>query len=508
MSVNSVYAGAVVAARPGEVTAASWLLGFTLVLAPLFRSGMPALAVLTLEVLGVVLLALVLWRPRPGLLGRAEAIALVLLVAVPLLYLVPLPAPLAQLLPGREAYLAAQTLASAGRTKTLSLYPLETESALLFMLVPIGVFVATRMLDERHMLRLMHVLLWLAAAQALLGLLQYVASPGSPQLLGLDLPDVQSAVGTYTNRNHLAGLLEMLLPVALALMTFWIGRRDSEARTGWRAKIAFLGSLRGHVALAYAAVAVLLLVGLIFTRSRGGIALGVVGVLVSTALFARRLGGGNVYGATGTVVASAVGIGIAIGLAQVLDRFSVGGAIQDGRWTIFSSTLEGVGVFAPLGSGPGNYPDVFVAFQPLELGEWFINHAHNDYLEWLFEGGIIAAALIVLLLVLFIRQWVRLLTPATWSLFRFVQVGAGIGVTLLALHSLVDFNLHIPANVVYFAFLSGVFFSNPATADQPARRPRRRTSDLHDEPKAVSPPAPRQGPKIPPDQIPNPFLDE
>ena len=495
--------------RSGELGLVAWLLASGLLFAPLFRSGKPALAVMALEVLAIVLLVIVLWRPRLDLLGRLQGLALALLVSIPLLYLVPLPGMLIEWLPGRDAYLAAQRLASAEGLKTASLYPLETWSAWLFLLVPIGVFMSGRLLDVRHMMALVHLLLGLAAAQALLGLLQYVASPGSPQLLGMELPDLRSAIGTYTNRNHLAGLLEMALPVVLALMAFSVGQRGGPSRGGWRGRIGALASFRGHLALAYGVLAVVILVGVVFTRSRAGIGLSLLGVLVATAIFARRIGGTNVYGATGTLVATALGVGVAIGLAQVLDRFSVAGAVQDGRWTIFSSTLKGIGAFAPIGSGPGNYPDIFVAFQPLELGKWFINHAHNDFLEWLFEGGLIAGGVLVLLLILFIGQWIKVLAVGPWSRFRFVQVGAGIGTTLLVMHSFLDFNLHIPANVVYFAFLAAVFFSEPKAAKEQAKRVRRRrTPTLEDAAEGEAPMLPAEQPALPADQIANPFLDE
>jgi O-antigen ligase len=495
-------------ASAAELGLVAALLAIALVFAPLFRSGKPALAVMGLELLAVVLLVVVLWRPRPGLYGRFHGLALGLLFAVPMIYLVPLPASLIEWLPGREAYLSAQRLASAELLKSASLYPLETASAWTFMLVPIAVFLGTRLLNVRQLMGLVHLLLGMGAAQAVLGLLQYVASPGSPQLLGLDLPDVRSAVGTFTNRNHLAGFLEMVLPVALALMAYSVGQRGSGSRGGWRGKLAALGSLRGHVALGYGALALLILVGLIFTRSRAGIGLGLLGVLAATALFARRLGGDNVYGATGTLVVSALGMGIVIGLAQVLDRFSAAGAIQDGRWEIFSSTLAGIGAFAPLGSGPGNFPSLFVAFQPAELGRWFINHAHNDYLEWLFEGGLITGGVLVFLLLLFIRQWSKVLAQPCWTRFGFVQAAAGVGITLLLLHSLLDFNLHIPANVVYFAFLCGIFFSEPMSGVPEARgRRRRRTPTLDGAHENVEPRAPGGHPMPSPDQIPNPFLD-
>ncbi len=492
--------------------ALAWLLGAMLVFAPLLRSGQPALAVLVLELSAVLLLVLVLWQPRGKVFRRTELVALALLFAVPALYLIPIaPIPvlagLLEWLPGREPYLAAQDLmaqgAAPGTSSALagvSLYPFESESAWLFVLVPIGVFAATRVLTAAWTTRLMLLLLALTTLQALLGLLQYGASEGSPQFLGMQMPDLPSAKGTYTNRNHLAGLLEMMLPVAIALMVFAVGARGRRGR--WSERLVFLGSARGHVAVLYGALALLLLVGLVFTRSRTGILLGMLAVLLSTLAFARRIGGTNVYGPVGTLVAFALGIAVAIGLLPVLDRFAVAEAVADARWSIFAATFVGIGAFAPVGSGPGTYPQVFPAFQPPELGRWFINHAHNDYLEWLFEGGLAAAALIALLLVLYGRQWARVWTGRAWSQARFVQVGAGIGLLLLLLHSLVDFNLHIPANVTFFAFLAGVFFAAPAASDDTGPR-RRRAPKVGEDP---APEAPAE-PSPVPEQIRNPFLD-
>ena len=490
--------------------AVPWLLGVILVVAPLFRSGKPALAVLALELLAVCILVLVLWQPSKRFIGGWEALALSLLFVVPLLYLLPLPASLAAWLPGRQVYLDARSLIGSAATDAaarLSLYPLQTESALLLLLVPVAVFLGTRSLDADRVVRLVVLLLGVGAVQALLGLLQYGASEGSPALFGVSFTGVGRAMGTYTNPDHLAGLLEMLLPMGLALLLFSVGRRRA-ARRDWRDRVAFLSSLRGHAAVVYGAIALLLLLGLIFSRSRAGIALAMLGILLSTMMFSRRIGGDNVYGPIGTVVALAVGAGIAIGLVPVLDRFSVDSAVSDARWPIFSATLDGIGVFAPIGSGPGNYPDVFPSFQPMALGQWFINHAHNDYLEWLFEGGLFAAALIVLLFGLYVRQWLKVWIRGTWSRFRFVQVGAGIGILLLLLHSLVDFNLHIPANIAYFAFLVGVFFADPEPDVVPARHRQRRTPDLDDGPTTLSPAAHQRSATLPPDQIRNPFLDD
>jgi O-antigen ligase len=74
------------------------------------------------------------------------------------------------------------------------------------------------------------------------------------------------------------------------------------------------------------------------------------------------------------------------------------------------------------------------------------------------EGGIIAAILILLFLVLYISRWTKVIKRGEWRTFNFMQVGAGIGVFAMILHTFVDFNLHIPANQIYFAFLAALFF--------------------------------------------------
>jgi hypothetical protein len=87
----------------------------------------------------------------------------------------------------------------------------------------------------------------------------------------------------------------------------------------------------------------LLIIGIIFTRSRTGIFLGMLGIILSALAFSRRIGGSNVFGPAGTVVALAVSFGIVIGLAPVLNRFSVDALGEDGRWPLFALVLQGLG---------------------------------------------------------------------------------------------------------------------------------------------------------------------
>ncbi|MGV7235627.1 MAG: hypothetical protein ACQ9ET_05140, partial [Nitrosomonadaceae bacterium] len=110
----------------------------------------------------------------------------------------------------------------------------------------------------------------------------------------------------------------------------------------------------------------------------------------------------------------------------------------------------------------------------------FINQAHNEYLEWVFDGGVLALALVVFLLVMYLRQWPQLLIKDKWNQFRFIQVGAGIGISLMLIHSFIDFNLHRPANAIFFAFLLAVFFRrNNQELGRKHHKKRTRVSTRH-----------------------------
>jgi O-antigen ligase len=485
------------------------VLAVTLVAAPLFRAGQTPLALLGLELAALVLLVMALWRPPA--LTRGEIVAVTALALFPLVYLIPLPLGLVEALPGREAYLDVWRTAFGDdglpASARLTLVPPATQAAWLVLLIPVGVFLAVRSLASRQLTLLVGVLLAVTAVQAVIGLMQFGAGRDSGLYFGMDFSHFDSAVGTYTNRNHLAGLIEMALPIALALLFFTAGR-DRAGHRSLRSRAAFLGSGRGQEALVYAALVVLFLLAVTFSRSRMGIGMTMLGILLSVALFSRRIGGNNAYGPIGSLVAIALGLAVTIGLVPVLDRFSVEGVVEDGRWAMFDATLTGVATFFPVGSGPGTYGDIFPAFQPLELGRWFVNRAHNDYLEWVFEAGLPAVLLIGGMLVLYALRWRRVLVPGDWSRLRFIQAGAGIGIALILLHELVDYNLHIPANLVFFALLAGIFFSDAETLEAAAGPRRTRGTARMDEPEPETTYAPVAPPKPAPDQIKNPFLDD
>lgn len=481
-----------------------------LAFAPLFRAGNRPLPLLVMELMALALLVWRFWSPSTGgqPLSRPARIFLALLFLLPLAQLLPAPFGPWAGLPGRSFYADALRQTSGGADldwRALSLIPTATESAWLALLPPLAVFLAAIHLASQQLLRLALVFLGIATAEALLGLIQYGDGPDSVFRLGNTLMG-DSASGTYINRNHLAGLLEMALPVGLALLAATVGHGRPSHASGGRGRrgrtlrqwLARFSVARINQAALFGAAAMAILLALVFTRSRAGVGMAMLGILLCTLTFSYRLGGRNVYGLIGTFTAVGVGLASLIGLAPVWSRFTLQDPLEDGRWKIFDAVIQAIGEFFPLGSGAGTFEAVMRRFHPADFPGATINHAHNDYLEWLLELGLVAAVLIAVWLLFYVRQWGRVWKRGEWTPFRFAQAGAGIALFLMLLHTLVDFNLRIPANAVFAAFLAAVFFHRPLEEER-QRSSRRREAASESEGK----PPPTYS--IPPENQASPF---
>ena len=487
------------------------ILGVMLIFAPLVMGGNRPLPLLILELAATLLLFLLVRSGFNRHLSRPLLILLVALFALPLVQLLPLPELVWNWLPGRSFYGAASSAAGGSPGyRSLSLIPYLTESALLAILVPVAVFLATSSTSEAQLRQLINLFIGLAVIQAVIGLAQF--GTGSMTVLpGLEGEAISAAHGTYPNSDHLAGFLEMALPVALGLLIANIQFGGAAARTTRKAPIRqrisqlFSSGIRFNRVAIYGAAGLAILLGLTFSHSRTGVALAMLGILASALVFGSRVGGQRSSRLVVAFAVIAVALALEIGLTSVLSRFTGKGMSDDMRWSIYAATIQGIREFFPVGSGFGTYPAVFRRFQPGNIPD-FVNHAHNDYLEWLFEGGLAAAALMIGFLALYLLRWRKIWPRENYCPpYGFMRISAGIGLFLMGLHGMIDFNLHIPANAVYFAFLAGVFFhqASPAKPEDSLRAQKVR-------PNPAPKPAPVKMPETPAPpaaDIRNPFAD-
>jgi O-antigen ligase len=107
------------------------------------------------------------------------------------------------------------------------------------------------------------------------------------------------------------------------------------------------------------------------------------------------------------------------------------------------------------GTGLGSFVSVFPEHQT-EAVDLTIEHAHNDYVEVLTETGVLGGVLVLATMLLFFRITFRNLALQLKYEPGWIQLGGTIACCGLAVHSFVDFNLHIPANAAWFAFCAGI----------------------------------------------------
>lgn len=426
-----------------------------LIAAPLLYSGKTPLALMLLEFLGIALLACTIWFiPLRQHFHRPVLLFVAIGLGLTALYLLPIPQAQWEMLPGRAFYLdVAHWLQQQhiAPNFSLSLIPDESLIAFLSLIPPLALFLAAGSLSAERAKQLVIVFLGIAALEATIGLIQYTSN--NPTFFFGIPPNGQSAQGTYLNRDHFAALMEMALPISIGLTLYTLGnhqRHRDETGVSW---------LTLHQTLIYGSLMLLILLGGIFSRSRAGVFLSIVAVLLSSLTFARHIGGKQSAGITAVFGTIAGGVAVSIGLIPILNRFVAQDPLEDGRWEIFKHTVEGIKTFFPLGSGPGTFPDVYRGLQPIEQ-MMFINNAHNDYLELLFEMGLAGAFIITAFVLLYLYGWVKL-WGKQWTQLHLTQNAAGIGIFIILLHSFADFNLHTPANMVAFAFLCGLFFRKP-----------------------------------------------
>lgn len=244
--------------------------------------------------------------------------------------------------------------------------------------------------------------------------------------------------GPYVNRNHFAGFMELVIPISLVPLVLGKVRRER-----W-----FLVSLFAVVPIG----------ALFLSASRGGlVSLAVeVGVLVVWLILRRTVGRHLLSG--GAVLLLAFLMVSWLGAQQLVERFSslqslevTGGkraSMRADTWRIFLDHPW-------TGTGLGTLQIVFPAYETLYDGK-VVNHTHNDYLEALAETGIAGGLCCLWFLGVLFFDSLRRLSQPNGAFATTLQLSAFVACLGLLTHSLVDFNLHIPANLLLFFLMANL----------------------------------------------------
>jgi O-antigen ligase len=238
--------------------------------------------------------------------------------------------------------------------------------------------------------------------------------------------------GPYANHNHFAGFAEMIIPVALVPLV--------------------LGRVRRERFVLVALFAIAPIVALVLSASRGGIISFIVQMVILFLLLLVRRAPAKYVMAGGVVIVCAVGAVSSIGVRPVLTRFA---GIQNlevsaGKRTAMMRDTFRLFLDHPvLGTGLGTLEMVYPPYDSLYDGK-VVNHSHNDYLEALAETGIVGGLCCLWFLVVLFRSSFEGMATLGRSFGSALNLSGLVACCGILVHSLVDFNLHIPANALLF----------------------------------------------------------
>ena len=244
--------------------------------------------------------------------------------------------------------------------------------------------------------------------------------------------------GPYVNHNHYAGLMEMLAPIPLV---FSLTR---QARGPRRALAAAAGAVMAST--------------IFLSGSRGGMAAFSIQMAVLAAVLIRRRKGRRTALALGVFLVIVIGLLAWLGGGELTSRMAsihtearreLSGGMRMGI------NRDGLKMFARkalLGWGLGVFPDVYPQYRSFYTN-FFVNEAHDDYLQLLVEMGALGFATMQWFLLTLYRSAIKKLGKWPEDTNGAVALAAVLGVTGILIHSFVDFNLQIPANAALFYVL-------------------------------------------------------
>jgi O-antigen ligase len=111
------------------------------------------------------------------------------------------------------------------------------------------------------------------------------------------------------------------------------------------------------------------------------------------------------------------------------------------------------------GSGLGGFESVFLNYQAV-ANNFKVEFAHNDYLQYLAELGILGFSILAAILGDLLIQILRNATARSDESRRLLLVACAGGFVAILLHSFVDFNMYTPANAMTLAWIAGLGSAN------------------------------------------------
>ena len=445
-----------------------YLFVFLLIFSPLAFGTVEPWSLTVMEIVSFSSLVLFLLRNRRNSSFSLYKIPGILPLCLLLLYiafqLIPLPpAILGFIAPStNDLYQSTLFVFEPGQWATLTIHKKATVMEFFRIASYASFYVLTIQFLARkeYLTKTIMIIVVFASMLSFFSILQHILSNNKIYWIRQLPQGATSLFGPYVNRNHYAGLLEMVFPLILCLFLYY---KPQVRYHTLRDKITAIFNLRKtNIYLLLGFGAVLTATSIFLTLSRSGIVSLCLSLVFFGGMFLLK-GVDKKRGLIIIVICILVVLSVGwFGWEPIFERFekirTPQGEITEQRLVVWQDSWNIIREFPIFGTGLGSYQYIYPRYRTI-TGDAVLDHAHNDYIELLSDGGGILLVLCgwFLLEVVFRSYTVFLKRHEIYS--RYIFIAGVTGIIAILMHSITDFNLQIGANGLYFSFLLGLTVS-------------------------------------------------
>lgn len=336
--------------------------------------------------------------------------------------------------------------------RTLSLDPSETRVASFkglayFCIMILSILLVT---SETRLKQLLTVIVLSGTFQAVYGSLQAMSNNEFSWVF--EVYNSTIATGGFIYKNHFANFLLLSISMGIGLLVANLAQHSPSSTKEKLRNI--VSTLIGGKAVIRIALA-LMVIGLVMSRSRMGNAAFFVSMTV-TGIFAfiyfrERTKSLTILLISLFIIDTFI-LGSWFGLDKIKNRIEQTSFSQETRDEVNIYGLELIKDYPLTGTGAGSFYTVF----PMVKGEdirLFYDHAHNDYLQFSIEYGLLMTLLLGVLVFSSLWQAIYTMRHRKNYLMKGTAFGCMMAIIGMLIHISVDFNLQAPANAVYFVLI-------------------------------------------------------
>ena len=447
--------------RRSKIQTEFWILLVTIIISPLAFGTVElwSLALVQFIVsMGFILFVVNSIKGKRSIRRVPGILPLLILLLYMAIQAVPLPPELLRLLSPAAFDIASTSIYphSPGKWMPVSVYRRGLILEIFRFASYIGVYVLTveLMTTTRRLKRMAYAVSGFVSFLALLSIIASYTSTHEIMWIR-DIPGIGIPFGPYLNHNHYAGFMGMALPLVMGAFLISRPQLSGESIRSRISSSLASSTLNWHVLFGLGAVFIML--SIVLSLSRSGVASMLVSVGALSAVFIRqnRTGRGWIVLLVLFVILSMTWFEVFPLIKRIQVVLDTNGPMLGARKIIASDSIRAASDFILTGGGFGAFEHIYPSYRTLS-GTLLVDHAHNDYIEFIVEGGILSSLLVFWFIVSVVKHMLVKLPERRNSSSIIIAYASGAGILYILLHSMTDFNMHVGANGLFFFFMLGL----------------------------------------------------